>query len=82
MTQQQALEKVLSMLAPFANNNAALAGATRETSILQDLKVNSARLVDFVLDLEEAFGLEISDDEADSVRTLGDAVDLILAGDS
>ena len=46
---------------------------------LADLKVNSARLVDIVLRMEDSFDLEVEDDEADQVRTLGDAVKMILA---
>ena len=47
------------------------------THILDDLKVNSARLVDVVLAFEDEFGIEIADDDVDSVNTVGDAVRLI-----
>ncbi len=50
-----------------------------ETSILDDLKINSARLVDIVLDFEDVFDIEVDDDDADSVATVGDGVNLILA---
>ncbi len=48
-----------------------------ETNILSGLKVNSARLVDVVLAFEDAFGIEVADDDADKVETVGDAVRLI-----
>jgi acyl carrier protein len=48
-----------------------------ESSILSDLKVNSARLVDVVLAFEDVFGIEVADDDADKVDTVGDAVRLI-----
>ena len=41
--------------------------------------MNSARLVDIVLEIEDAFGIEVSDDDADKVATVGDAVNLIVA---
>ena len=50
-----------------------------ETHILDDLKVNSARLVDVVLEFEDAFDIEIADDDVDAVETVGDAVRLIEA---
>ena len=50
-----------------------------ETSILDDLKINSARLVDIVLDFEDVFDIEVDDDDADNVATVGDGVNLILA---
>jgi acyl carrier protein len=78
MTEQQVFEKVVGIIKPFVKNPEALANVGMETSILKDLKVNSARLVDVVLEIEDAFGIEVKDDEADKVRTVGDAVRLIL----
>jgi acyl carrier protein len=78
MDQKEILEKVIAILKPFAKNQEALATATLETSIMKDLKVNSARLVDVVLDIEERFGIQVKDEEADKVRTVGDAVNLVV----
>jgi acyl carrier protein len=39
--------------------------------------VNSARLVDVVLEFEDVFDIEIADDDVDNVDTVGNAVDLI-----
>ncbi|HEX9294571.1 MAG TPA: phosphopantetheine-binding protein [Polyangiaceae bacterium] len=78
MTEQQVFEKVVGIIKPFAKNPEALASAGMETSILKDLKVNSARLVDVVLEIEDAFNIEVADEEADKVRTIGDAVNLIV----
>jgi acyl carrier protein len=79
MTEKEAFETVVKILTPHAKNPAALAGATLDTNILDDLKVNSARLVDVVLAFEDAFDIEIADEEVDSVNTVGDCVRLILA---
>lgn len=70
-------EKVVKILTPYVKNPAALANLTLETNILKDLKVNSARLVDVVLAFEDTFGIEVADEDADSVNTIGDAVRLI-----
>lgn len=78
MTEQQVFDKVVTILKPFAKNADALASVAMETSILKDLKVNSARLVDVVLEIEDNFGIEVQDDEADKVKTVGDAVQLIV----
>lgn len=71
--------RVIQIIKPFAKNQEALAKATLDTRILEDLKVNSARLVDIVLELENAFGIELGDEDADKVRTVGDAVQVITA---
>ena len=40
-------------------------------------KINSARLVDVVLAFEDTFDIEVADEDADAVETVGDAVRLI-----
>ena len=82
MTEQQVFEKVVSILKPFAKAPDVLSSAGMETSILKDLKVNSARLVDVVLEIEDAFAIEVKDEDADKVKTIGDAVRLILGNAS
>jgi acyl carrier protein len=77
MTQEQILAKVVDILKPYAKNPDALASVSLDTNILSGLKVNSARLVDVVLAFEDAFGIEVADDDADKVQTVGDAVRLI-----
>ena len=77
MTEEKILEKVVDILKPYAKDAAALAAVSMETNILSGLKVNSARLVDVVLAFEDAFGIEVADDDADKVETVGDAVRLI-----
>ena len=79
MDREETFKKVVNILQPFVKNNAALDSATDETSILDDLQVNSARLVDIILALEDEFDIEVDDESADQVRTLKDAVDLIAA---
>jgi acyl carrier protein len=68
---------VVEIVSPFAKDKDALESATLETNILEDLKVNSARLVDVILEFEDEFDIEVEDEDADSVNTIGDAVDLI-----
>ena len=77
MDTQEVFKKVVDILKPFAKNEAALSSVSMETSIQEDLEVNSARLVDIVLEIEDGFDIEISDDAADQVATVGDAVNLI-----
>ncbi|MBI2378273.1 MAG: acyl carrier protein [Deltaproteobacteria bacterium] len=78
MEEQQVFDRVVEILRPFAKNPSALASVSKDTSIMKDLKVNSARFVDVVLELEDHFGIAISDDDTDSVNTVGDAVSLVM----
>jgi acyl carrier protein len=77
MTEQEIFDKVVAILKPYVKNKDALTTVSNESNILDDLKVNSARLVDVVLAFEDEFEIEIADEDADAVDTIGDAVRLI-----
>ncbi len=79
MTRDEIFTKVVEIVRPFAKDKEALTTVKLETNILDDLMVNSARLVDVILEFEDEFDIEVEDEDADSVNTIGDAVDLIAA---
>ncbi|HOC61302.1 MAG TPA: phosphopantetheine-binding protein [Smithellaceae bacterium] len=77
MDDKKILEEMINILRPYAKNQDLLATATLDTHILNDLKVNSARLVDVIIKCEDVYGISVDDDEADKIRTIGDAVRII-----
>jgi acyl carrier protein len=79
MDQTDVFSKVVEILTPYVKNDAALANIKPDANIFDDLEVNSARLIDVVLAFEDEFGIEVNDDEVDSVTTVGDAVNLICS---
>jgi len=50
----------------------------REASYVDDLGADSLDTVELVMALEEAFGMEIPDEEAEKIKTVGDTVNYIL----
>jgi acyl carrier protein len=45
-----------------------------EASFIEDLGADSLDMVELALKFEREFGFEISDDDTESIRTVGDAV--------
>ena len=50
---------------------------TLETSYVNDLGADSLDIVEFVMELEDAFDLSIPDEDAEKMQTVGDAVKYI-----
>jgi len=46
-------------------------------SFVEDLNADSLDLVELIMSLEEAFSVEISDEEAENIKSVQDAVDYI-----
>lgn len=73
--------RVLAVVARVMNTEAeALAPELR---FVEDLRADSLRVMELVLELQEEFGIEIPDSALDRIRSVGDAVEFVrgkLAG--
>jgi acyl carrier protein len=71
------LEELKRVLGPYIKNKELLKGATEQTNLISDLKINSANLVDIVIDAEEKYNIEIDADSAEKMVTFGNCIDVI-----
>lgn len=69
--------KVLEVIRPYVKDESVLQSLTGATDIIKDLQVNSARFVDILLDLEDAFEITIDDASAAKIFTVDDAINTI-----
>lgn len=75
MTEQEIFDKIAGIMADHFD--IAKDQVTSELNFKKDLNADSIDFVEFVLDLEDAFGAEIPDEEAEKLITVGDAVNYI-----
>lgn len=74
-TKEQIFEKVRDIIVDQLGVEQA--NVTLEASFIDDLGADSLDIVELIMALEEEFDLEIPDEEAEKISTVGDAVDYI-----
>ncbi len=75
MSEQEILEKVKEMVASQLGKSEN--EITLEASFIEDLGADSLDLVELIMSMEDEYGLEISDEDAETIVTVKDAVKFI-----
>ncbi len=78
MTEIAILEKIKKIVTPYVQRKEGLEDFNDSTDFISDLKINSANLVDVILDVEDEFNIEIDNTSMDGMLTAGDAKRIIL----
>ena len=77
MKDKEILEKLKNIVTPYVQNKEGLENFDEDTDFLNDLKINSANLVDVVLDVEDEFDIEIDNDSMADMLSVLDAKKII-----
>jgi acyl carrier protein len=77
MDREEILEKVKTVVVDQLNVEEP--EVTDEASFIDDLGADSLGIVELVMALEEEFGISIPDEDAEGIKTVGDAVSYISA---
>lgn len=77
MEHEEIIEKVKAVIVEQLNVDEA--DVTEEASFVDDLGADSLDIVELVMALEEEFGISIPDEQAESIKTVGDAIAYIEA---
>ena len=62
---------------PYVQNDLAFQDFNKDTDFIKDLEINSAHLVDIVLDVEDEFNIAIDNDSMDKMMKVKDAIAII-----
>jgi acyl carrier protein len=77
MDRTEILQKILELLSHYQGRGANRIPLTESSSLVDELNINSARMVDIVLDLEEKFGVAIDDNNLPKLAKVSDVVSLV-----
>jgi acyl carrier protein len=78
MDRHQILEELKKVVTPYTANKEALDAINEQTDLINDLKINSANLVDIIIDAESKYDIEIDMDSAERINTVGSCIDVII----
>ena len=77
MDKEEAIQKLKEIVKPYVKEANLLENITEDTDFINDLNINSANLVDVVLDVEEVFDIEIDADSMEKMRDVKSALAVI-----
>lgn len=77
MDNEELITRLKPIVAMYAQDKAALENMSPETDFINDLKINSANLVDVILDVEEEFDIEIDNESMQKMLTVQASIDII-----
>jgi acyl carrier protein len=77
MTRQEILSELKKVISPYTTNKEMLQSIDDNTDLIADLKINSANLVDIIIDAEAKYDIEIDYDSADKMVNVGNCIDVI-----
>ncbi len=77
MEEKDLKDQLKNIVAPYVQNKEGLKEFNDSTHFIQDLEVNSANLVDIILDVEDEFDIEIDNDSMEGMLTVEDAKKII-----
>jgi len=77
MTSEEIFTKLKPIVALYLPEDVSATSITQESDLTGELNINSAHLVDVVLDVEDTFEIEFANEDMEKLRTVKDAIEII-----
>ena len=77
MTKEQIINKLTVIVKPYIQNEEGFKNLNEDTDFIKDLEINSANLVDIILDVEDEFKIEIDNDSMEKMLSVKATVEVI-----
>jgi len=77
MKKDDLIAKLKPIIAPYIQDEDAFENLTENTDFVNDLKINSANLVDIILDIEDAFDIRLENEDMEQMLDVKSAMQII-----
>jgi len=77
MTKQELITSLKKIVKPYIQDKVAFEKLSEKTDFINDLKINSANLVDIILDVEDEFDIEIDNEAMEKMLSVKAAMEVI-----
>lgn len=79
MIKEELIAKLKTIVEPYIQDEEAFKNLTEDTNFITDLKINSANLVDVILDVEDEFDIRIENDEMEKMLSVKAAMEIVTS---
>lgn len=77
MDKAEIINQLKSIVRPYARSEEAFDNLNENTDFINDLKINSANLVDIILDIEERFDITLDNDAMERMLNVKSALEIV-----
>ena len=77
MNKEKTIEELKSIVKPYIQNQEAFDRLSEDTDFIKDLNINSANLVDVILDIEEKYNIVIDNESMERMINVKSALEII-----
>ena len=78
MEKEVLIAKLRTIVEPYIQDEEAFKNLSEHTDFINDLKINSANLVDVVLDVEDEFDITIENEDMEKMLSVQAAMDIVI----
>ena len=77
MKNDELITKLKTIVKPYIQDEAAFKNLSQETDFVKDLKINSANLVDIILDIEDEFNIRLENEDMEKMLDVKSAMEIV-----
>ncbi len=77
MKNEELISKLKTIVSPYIQDEEAFKKLSEDTDFIKDLKINSANLVDIILDIEDEFDIRLENEDMEKMLDVKSAMNII-----